>query len=194
MKILVISDCHHLLEEEAKKLERVEYDICFLLGDISGQYLDIILKYIDKNKTYGILGNHDEFGILEARGIRNIHCKLIELQGLKFLGFEGSNRYKKGNFPMFTQKEAIKLIKRCPKADILISHDSAYKLYADSKDLAHCGLKAITKYIKKNKPILNIHGHQHINSNKMLNKYTKVICVYRAVVLDIDTKETNLLF
>ena len=78
MKILVISDCYHLLEEEAKKIERVEYDICFLLGDISGQYLDIILKYIDKNKTYGILGNHDEFGILEARGIRNIHCKLME--------------------------------------------------------------------------------------------------------------------
>lgn len=95
---------------------------------------------------------------------------------------------------MFTQKEAMKLLEKCPKADILISHDSAYKLYASRKDLAHCGLKAITKYIKKNKPILNIHGHQHINSNKMFNEYTRIICVYRAIIFDTDTKETNLIF
>ena len=42
MKILIITDCHHLLREEAEKLENLEYDVCFLLGDISGKYIDII--------------------------------------------------------------------------------------------------------------------------------------------------------
>lgn len=69
MKILIITDCHHLLREEAGKLVNLKYDVCFLLGDISGKYIDIILEYIQKNKIYGILGNHDEFGALEARNI-----------------------------------------------------------------------------------------------------------------------------
>jgi Icc-related predicted phosphoesterase len=194
VKILIITDCHHLLREEAEKLENLEYDVCFLLGDISGKYIDIILEYIRKNKIYGILGNHDEFGVLEARNIPNIHCKLIEINGITFLGFEGSNRYKRGEFPMFTQKEARKLLMKCPKADILLSHDSPYKLYSNGKDLAHCGLKAISKYIKKYKPIFNIHGHQHINSNKTLKNKTNVICVYRASIIDTETKDITFVF
>lgn len=194
MKILIITDCHHLLQEEAEKLANLEYDICFLLGDISGKYIDMILKYVPKNKIYGILGNHDEFGVLESREIQNIHRKLIEINGITFLGFEGSNRYKIGNFPMYTQKEAKKLLMSCPKADILLTHDSPYKLYSNGKDLVHCGLKAISKYIKKYKPIFNIHGHQHINSNKTLKNKTNVICVYRASIINTETKDRTFIF
>ena len=142
MKILIIADCHHLVPEEAEKLADLEYDVCFFLGDISGHYIDMLLRYIDKNKIYGILGNHDEFGILESRKITNIHCKLIEINGTTFLGFEGSNRYKRGNFPMFTQKEARKLLMKCPKADILLSHDSPYKLYSDGKRFSTLWIKS----------------------------------------------------
>ena len=194
MKILIITDCHHLLREEAEKLENLEYDVCFLLGDISGKYIDIILEHIRKNKIYGILGNHDEFGVLEARNILNIHCKLIEINGITFLGFEGSNRYKRGKFPMFSQKEAKKILMKCLKADILLTHDSPYKLYSSGKDLAHCGLKAISKYIKKYKPKFNIHGHQHINSTKILKSGTNIICIYRASIINTETKDRTFIF
>lgn len=33
----------------------------------------MILKFIPEEKIYGILGNHDEYGLLESRNIRNIH-------------------------------------------------------------------------------------------------------------------------
>ena len=51
MKILIITDCHHLLPEEAEKLADLEYDVCFLLGDISGKYIDMLLMYLDKDKV-----------------------------------------------------------------------------------------------------------------------------------------------
>ena len=53
MKILIITDCHHLLPEEAEKLADLEYDVCFFLGDISGKYIDMLLMYLDKDKVYG---------------------------------------------------------------------------------------------------------------------------------------------
>lgn len=111
LKLLIIADCHHLKEDEIQKVKNLEYDICILLGDINGNYLDMILKYVPNEKIYGILGNHDEFGVLESRNIKNIHEKIITVKGIKILGFQGSSRYKTGEYPMFTQKESINLLK-----------------------------------------------------------------------------------
>ena len=155
INILVIADCHHLKEEEIEKVKNLQYDACLLLGDISGNYLDMILKYVPIEKIYGILGNHDEYGLLESRNISNIHSKVINVNGVRILGFEGSSRYKNGNIPMYSQEESIKILKKCEMADILVSHDSPYQLYSKSNDKAHCGLKGITKYIKKNKIYLS---------------------------------------
>ncbi|MBQ9658786.1 MAG: hypothetical protein IJV31_08490 [Clostridia bacterium] len=91
ISILVIADCHHLKEEEIAKVENLQYDVCLLLGDINGNYLDMILNYVPIEKIYGILGNHDEYGLLESRNIANIHSKIININGIKILGFEGSS-------------------------------------------------------------------------------------------------------
>lgn len=194
INILVIADCHHLKEDEVIKVKDLEYDICILLGDIKGNYLDMILKYIPNEKIYGILGNHDEFGILESRNIKNIHTQIINIKGIKILGFQGSSRYKTGEYPMFTQKESIDILKKCDKADILVSHDAPFELYCKSNDMAHCGLKGITKYLKKHKVFLNIHGHHHINTQLQLNKITNVIGVYRCALISIPNLEKNIIF
>ncbi len=192
--ILVIVDCHHLKEEEIIKVKDLQYDVCLLLGDISGTYLDMILKYVPIEKTYGILGNHDEYGLLESRNISNIHSKMIDVNGVKILGFEGSSRYKDGNIPMYSQKESIKILKKCEMADILVSHDSPYKLYSKANDMAHCGLKGITKYLKKNKIYLNIHGHHHINTQFKLGNGTNIIGVYRCAIIKFPTLEKEIIF
>ena len=170
INILVVADCHHLKEEEIEKVQNLQYDVCVLLGDISGNYLDMILKYVPIEKIHGILGNHDEYGLLESRNISNIHSKVINVNGVRILGFEGSSRYKIGNVPMYSQKESIKILRKCEVADILVSHDSPYQLYSKANDKAHCGLKGIAKYLKKNKVYLNIHGHHHINTKLILSK------------------------
>ena len=194
LKLLIIADCHHLKEDEIQKVKNLEYDICILLGDINGNYLDMILKYVPNEKIYGILGNHDEFGVLESRNIKNIHEKIITVKGIKILGFQGSSRYKTGEYPMFTQKESINLLKKCEPADILVSHDAPFELYCKSNDMAHCGLKGISKYLKKNKVFLNIHGHHHINTHLPLNKLTIVIGVYRCAIINIPSLEKDIIF
>ena len=194
LTLLVISDCHHLKEDEISQVINFNYDACFLLGDINGSYLDMILKYVPIEKIYGILGNHDEYGLLESRNIKNIHRKLVEINGIKILGFEGSSRYKIGNHPMFSQKESLKLFKDCDRSDILISHDSPYQLYCPKKDMAHCVLKGITKYLNKNKVFLNIHGHHHINTNLQLKNGTNIIGVYRCAIIKIPSLEKNIIF
>jgi uncharacterized protein len=194
INILIIADCHHLKEEEIEKVSNLQYDVCLLLGDINITYLDMILKYVSLEKIYGILGNHDEYGILELRNINNIHLKEININGIKILGFEGSNRYKEGNVPMYTQKESIELLKKCDKADILVSHDSPYELYSTGKDKAHCGLKGISKYLKKNNVYLNIHGHQHINKESKLSNGTNVIGVYRCAIIQFPSLNKEVIF
>lgn len=194
INILVIADCHHLKEEEIEKVKNLQYDVCLLLGDISGNYLDMILKYVSIEKIYGILGNHDEYGLLESRNMSNIHSKVINVNGVRILGFEGSNRYKVGNVPMYSQEESIKRLKKCEMADILVSHDSPYQLYSKANDKAHCGLKGITKYLKKNKVYLNIHGHHHINTKSTLSNGTNVIGVYRCAMIQFPTLETEIIF
>ena len=194
INILVIADCHHLKEEEIAKVENLQYDVCFLLGDINGNYLDMILKYIPIEKIYGILGNHDEYGLLESRNITNIHSKIININGTRILGFEGSSRYKTGNIPMYSQEESIKLLKKCEKADILVSHDAPYQLYCKSNDMAHCGLKGITKYLNKHRVFLNIHGHHHINTQLKLKNITNIIGVYRCALIRIPDLEKNIIF
>lgn len=194
INILIITDCHHLKEDEIVKVKKLQYDVCLLLGDISGNYLDMILKYVPIEKIYGILGNHDEYGLLESRNIRNIHSKVININGVKILGFEGSSRYKTGNIPMYSQEESIKILRKCDIADILISHDSPYQLYSKANDKAHCGLKGITKYLKKNKIYLNIHGHHHINTDLKLNNVTSVIGVYRCAMIQFPTLKKELIF
>ena len=60
--LLIIADTHGTLNEE-KFLEFInqntKYDACIMLGDHYDRDISIILKYVDKNKLYGILGNHD---------------------------------------------------------------------------------------------------------------------------------------
>ena len=95
---------------------------------------------------------------------------------------------------MYSQEESIKILKKCEMADILVSHDSPYQLYSKSNDKAHCGLKGITKYIKKNKIYLNIHGHHHINTKLTLSNGTNVIGVYRCAMIQFPTLEKEIIF
>ncbi|WP_307993027.1 metallophosphoesterase [uncultured Clostridium sp.] len=191
LNLLVITDLHTVYEEEIQKIQNYIYDCCILLGDIRFDDLMLIRKYV-KGSIYGVLGNHDSYGILENAGIENIHNKVITINEIKIIGFEGSSKYKKGNSPLYTQEESLKIAKTMSKADILVSHDSPYCLY--KKDPAHCGLKGITEYIKKNRIPINIHGHQHINSKITLKNQTKVLGVYKCSLVNIKTQNVKHIF
>ena len=62
MNLIVITDTHNTLNEsELTRIikEHPNFDLCILLGDHNYNDIEIILKHIDKNKIYCLLGNHD---------------------------------------------------------------------------------------------------------------------------------------
>jgi predicted phosphodiesterase len=170
--LLIIADTHGTLNEE-KFLEFInqntKYDACIMLGDHYDRDINIILKYVDKNKLYGILGNHD-YNYLDNYDIKNINGDVIEINGIKIMGMEGSFRYKPVKFPSFSQEESIEFFQNMDSVDILISHDTKFNLSKCNRDPAHQGLVGITNYLYEKKVPIHIHGHIHENyDNKLLN-------------------------
>ena len=183
LTMLCIADLHSYDDEEIKAIQNIEYDVCFLLGDIPQNALYMIKKFNRFNKPiFGICGNHDEWNSLTAVGIDDIHCKAISVKGYTIVGFGGSHRYKSGDYPMMTHKESVEIIRLLPKADILISHDAPYKLFG--ADTAHQGLKGISKYIAKNKPQLNLCGHYHNENLSGVYRKCKVQCIYHFKIVE----------
>lgn len=65
MKILFITDTHNCLAytdkyiNYLKGLNQEDYDICLILGDLSGLDFETIKAMVPKEKIYGIVRNHD---------------------------------------------------------------------------------------------------------------------------------------
>ena len=187
IRLIVISDTHNCLDENdfTSFLEKYgEFDACLLLGDHNSNDLTIILKYIDKDKIYGLLGNHD-YDYLSDFNIENLNGKIINIKGTTIMGIQGSFKYKPSNFPSFTQKESILFLNDKPKVDILISHDNGFDSNM-SKNPAHQGLFGITYYLFKNKTPYHIHGHIHNPYKKELINGTKEISVYMYEYIELN--------
>lgn len=185
IKILIITDTHNTLKKEDFKSDMMKVDVCFTLGDISWDDYSILKELLPKEiPIYGVLGNHNDYNDLEHFGIKNIHGEKIIVNDVSFIGWQGSIRYKNIDYPSFTDKDSIKFGKTLPKADVLLSHDGPKYLY--NNDLPHSGLLGITKYLKKNKVQLIIHGHHHINKTQKLKYGTVCTCVHGIRLFDIS--------
>lgn len=186
IRLIVLSDTHNCLDEKdfSNFLENhKDYDACLLLGDHHPNDLNIILKYINKDKIYGLLGNHD-YNYLEDFNIENINGKIINIKGTTIMGIQGSFKYKPSEFPSFTQKESILFLNDKPKVDILISHDNGFDSNM-SKNPAHQGLFGITYYLFKNRIPYHIHGHIHNPYKKELINGTKEVSVYMCEYIEL---------
>ncbi len=189
LRILFITDTHNCLTytdkyiNYLKKIHQEDYDICIILGDITGLDFDAIKAIIPNDRLYGIIGNHDSINSLEMNNIKNINGQVIECKGVKIAGIMGSNRYKNGDYGMMTQEECLELAKKMEYADILVSHDKAY-IY-DRNDNVHDGLKGITEYIYKNHIPLHIHGHLHEEMEEILKNGTQSIGLYIIKLMEV---------
>lgn len=186
MKILALADFHTASGEDFLVIQNTDadYDIAVFLGDIKTSYLLALKRALRDVPMLGVLGNDDGEETLRLAEIEDLNGKMVEINGVRIAGLRGSARYKEGDYPMWTQGECLQFMQRLPQADVLISHDSPYKLYG--RKPTHIGLKGITKYLKKNRVRLNIHGHQHVNRVGKVRK-TIVIGVYRAAIIDVGS-------
>ena len=178
ISLLIILDTHGTLDEDSFKeyIKNNKYDICIMLGDHFNRDIDIIVRNVDRNKLYGVMGNYD-YDYLDDYEIQNINGKIININSNKILGMEGSFKYKPVEFPFFTQEESIKFFEDKERVDILVSHDKKFD-YEKLKDPAHQGLVRITKYIYENKIPIHIHGHIHESYTKLMLNGRKEISVF----------------
>ena len=181
INILVITDIHGELKykdslKDALDIPETNYDLCAILGDLTSSDYEEILKHIKREKIVCLLGNHDSFDLIDKYNLKNINGKIIEINGLKIAGIEGSYRYKDETFPSFNHEESITFLNKLEKADILLSHDGPFII--NNKREVHDGLKGITYYLYKNEVAVNIHGHNHIQKDYFLKNGTRVIETY----------------
>lgn len=191
VKILAVADLHSWDKSELELIQELEFDCCCLLGDIPQAAIEAIKQLVHK-PIFGVLGNHDDQGVLERCGIYSLDGKETVINGISVAGIGGSHRYKNGDYPMLTQKESIGAAEHCPKADILISHDTAFHIMK-RVDKAHCGLKGISEYISRNKPKLNICGHYHENIRRKY-KGCEILCVYRCALVSYPSNIMEIIF
>lgn len=184
LNAMIIADTHGCLREEDFPKE-IDIDVCFLLGDVFDNDLRLVLSRIINIPIYGILGNHDGFELLNRFGIRNIHNDIIEINGVKVAGLQGSIKYKYSDMPLYTDEESITVANQLAVADILISHDSPKYVFT-ATDFAHSGLSGITEYLNRHNISLHLHGHHHENRKTVLENGTTSICTYGVSIISIN--------
>jgi len=186
-KMLVIADTHDcIMADEFCFLENAKnkYDVCLLLGDISAEDIGHIKANVKNVPIFGVLGNHDTYGLLEKYEIKNLHLKTEEVSGISIAGFEGSRKYKDSDSPMFGAIKSLKLSRKIPKANILISHDAPCGLYDNFGP--HAGLPGINRYMLRNRCVFNIHGHHHVNDERKLRMGGRSIGVYGTRIISVQ--------
>ena len=187
IKILFFSDTHGKIIYQPYEYNLSEikddFDVCLLLGDISCDDIREILKYIDKNKIYGILGNHDYLTNLEKFNIPNINGKVITINDVRIAGIEGSIKYKEMQ-PGYTLEEGFEKVKNMEETDILITHTSPFGAVGLAANSLHIGAPYINEYIFRTGCPIVVSGHNHINQEHTYINGTKGISLYKKKIIE----------
>ena len=176
-------------------------DLILSCGDLPPEYLSYLFTSFNA-PLYYVRGNHDiRYDSKSPDGCIDLNTRLIQFQGIKMLGLEGSRWYSGGPH-QYTEKEMRKII-RClrPKiwwqrgVDIIITHAPPRYIH-DGEDLCHRGFKSFRWLIDHYRPTYFIHGHIHAQFSDpseritQINK-TKVVNTYGYYIFEIDRDQTS---
>jgi Icc-related predicted phosphoesterase len=159
------------------------------LGDRQSSWIEG-LEHVRLPKL-GVYGNHDHHRYRDRLGIDDIHPRRIELDhGPSITGFQGSVRYpgRRGETgPCYSQRQAWRLIRRLPPADILLCHCPPSGVNDDPRDPAHHGFDALRHWVLKHRPRLLLHGHTHPEPGTVQTRpgATRVVHVNAARIIDL---------
>ena len=176
LQIVALSDSHNA----TKRVEIPDGDILIHAGDFSFQgksleiqdFIEWLKDQPHKHKLW-IAGNH-EWGIEDypsnANVIDNetnstyIHDKVIEIEGLKFLGCNFTPEFNNWAFNL-TERQSKIYWENAPEADVVVCHgpphtilDSVTPEYKHHRPLGCIHFK---NYLERVKPKVAIFGHIH---------------------------------
>lgn len=167
MKILVVSDKEtpSLLNESKAHLLK-DLDCIISCGDLRAAYLNSLVAKAGVPLFY-VAGNHDFHYKYERPYGINLDLKVVEFQGLRLVGFEGSMRYNHKTY-QYTEAQMKRRVQSVgykllfnKKVDIVVTHAPPAGIYS-ADDLCHQGFMAYRKFIEKYQPGFFLHGHYHL--------------------------------
>ena len=185
MRLLAVADQEPHIPL-AKLVAHHQPDAVVLLGDLSPEWVDPLGRFSDL-PVMGVYGNHDDGKYLEARNTTDLHLCWAEVGDLRFAGFEGCVQYRHGAPLQYTQKEATRMARKLPNADVLLSHAPPAGVHEEPHDdRAHEGFEALREYIWRVQPRLALHGHTPPPPRRAERiGGTKVVHVVGAALVDV---------
>jgi len=132
----------------------------------------------------GVKGNHDEGYALPGL---DLHLTRAEVGGLVFTGFQGCVRYDDDAELQYTQREAKRLVRRLPAADVLLTHCPPAGVNDEPGDRAHEGFEALRSWVVRHRPRVLLHGHTTPDPRRRVHALgeTRVVWVRGARVVDL---------
>ena len=165
---------------------QMQVDAVLCLGDLDRAWIESLTR-LDLPR-YGVHGNHDPENVLRELEIEDLHLRRTQLGGgLTVTGFEGCVRYRKGGAHQYTQREAAKLARRLPAADVLLCHCPPAGINDDPSDAAHVGFEGLRTWVDRHRPRHLLHGHTHPFPSRAVQRHhaTSVHWISGAKVLDL---------
>src|SRR5829696_157216 len=119
MRVLALADKRPPMDP-ALMAEQMGVQAVIALGDLDLAWIESLTGLA--LPKVGVHGNHDSEHLLREVEVDDLHGRRTSLLGVTVAGFEGCVRYGHGGVHHYTQKQASKLARRLPAADILICH------------------------------------------------------------------------
>jgi len=218
MRILTVSDKVEPVLYGPYIRERVgSVDLVLACGDLPYYYLEYIVSLLDV-PLYYVHGNHDKVirrssDPLSAESVGaaprfgwavNLHMRRANHQGLLLAGLEGCRRYNPDVPFQYSEAEVSRqalvlgaqlLLNKARYGrylDILITHAPPRGIH-DAEDLPHQGFESYLALLQRFRPLLMIHGHQHIYNRclptETMHEGTRVLNTYGYRVIELARRE-----
>jgi uncharacterized protein len=185
MRVLALADKPPPMDP-ATMARQACVDAVFCLGDLDRAWIESLMS-LDLPR-YGVHGNHDPDDLLRDLEIEDLHLRRTQLGGgITVSGFEGCVRYRNGATHQYSQREASKLVRRLPAADVLLCHCPPYGINDDPDDAAHVGFEGLRKWVDVHHPRHLLHGHTHPLPSRTVERHdgTRVHWISGAKVLEL---------
>ena len=185
MRVLALADQRPPLDP-ALMAARLHVDAVILLGDLDRAWIESVASL--RLPRVGVHGNHDPEGLLPELDVEDLHGRRTSVQAMTVAGFEGCVRYGRGGPHQYTQRQASRLARKLPAADVLICHCPPAGVNDDPDDPAHVGYDGLRDWVDRHRPRHLLHGHTHPTPGRLVERVgdTRVHWIQGAKVLRLD--------
>ncbi|MDO5021922.1 MAG: metallophosphoesterase family protein [Eubacteriales bacterium] len=196
LRLLVVADKEsNYIWDHFDKSRFEGVDLIISCGDLKASYLSFLTTMVAA-PLYYVHGNHDGHYLrTPPEGCTNLEDRMIEVKGIRFLGFGGCKSRSPKPFHYTEAEKAKKIVKKFPQIstfggfDVLVTHTPAAGL-GDGEDSFHQGFSSYRTLLNQFNPTYHFHGHQHLNygvKNRTITYgNTQIINAYGYQIIDIS--------